>query len=75
MVIGDKYTCSFDLFRFIMHNYEAFFEEHFKSGHIAYTLSILSCWMLGLIQAVPLMSAWNQSGKMSNLLNEQHLPL
>ena len=27
----------FDLFRLIMH--EAFFEEHFKSGHIAYTLS------------------------------------
>ena len=47
------------LFRLIMHNCEAFFEEHLKSGHIVSTLSILSCWILGLIQAVPLMSTWN----------------
>ena len=51
-----------------MHNYEAFFEEQAKKGHIVSTLSILSCWILGLIQAVPLMSTWNQSCKISNLL-------
>ena len=69
LIYAHIYT--FDLFRFIMHNYPTFYEEHFKSGNIVSTLSILSCWMLGLIQAVPLMSTWKQSCKMSNFYTEK----
>ena len=42
-----------------MHNYSDFFEEYLKSGQTVTTLSILSCWLLGFFQALPLMSTWN----------------
>ena len=42
-----------------MHNYTDFFEEYLKSGQTVTTLSILSCWLLGFFQALPLMSTWN----------------
>ena len=45
--------------RCIMHNYDSFFEEHFKRRKIVSNMSIISCWILGLIQALPLMSSWN----------------
>ena len=56
-----------------MHNYEDFFEEHFKRGNIVSNLSIISCWLLGLIQAVPLFSTWNYSCKISNFYTEKIL--
>ena len=44
-----------------MHNYEDFFENHFKSEHTAITLATISCWFLGLIQAIPLLTSWNST--------------
>ena len=44
-----------------MHNYEDFFENHFKSEHRAITLATISCWFLGLIQAIPLLTSWNST--------------
>ena len=58
-VFHDLIITWINLHRFAMHNYEDFFEDRFKSGNMFVNLSIVSCWFLGLMQAVPLLSSWN----------------